>query len=118
MNAYYYLAIAICAEVIATVSMKAIKGFSTPLPLILVIAGYATAFWMLVTIEKTFNTIWRVRQPRRGVSSFLLYWAILSLGPLLLGGGFAISTYITSLSLISGPDALLGVQALLKFMPA
>ena len=77
----------------------------------------ATAFWMLVTIEKTFNTIWRVRQPRRGVSSFLLYWAILSLGPLLLGGGFAISTYITSLSLISGPDALLGMQALLKFMP-
>lgn len=30
MNAYYYLAIAICAEVIATVSMKAIKGLSTP----------------------------------------------------------------------------------------
>lgn len=77
----------------------------------------ATAFWMLVTIEKTFNTIWRVRQPRRGVSSFLLYWAILSLGPLLLGGGFAISTYFTSLSLISGPDALIGAQALLKFMP-
>jgi len=77
----------------------------------------ATAFWMLVTIEKTFNTIWRVRQPRRGVSSFLLYWAILSLGPLLLGGGFAISTYFTSLSLISGPDALLGVQEALKFMP-
>lgn len=77
----------------------------------------ATAFWMLVTIEKTFNKIWRVRQPRRGVSSFLLYWAILSLGPLLLGGGFAISTYFTSLSLISGPDALLGAQALLKFMP-
>ena len=30
MNAYYYLAIAICAEVIATVSMKAIKGSITP----------------------------------------------------------------------------------------
>ncbi len=77
----------------------------------------ATAFWMLVTIEKAFNTIWRVHQPRRGVSSFLLYWAILSMGPILLGGGFAISTYIASLSLISGPDALLGVQTLLKFMP-
>ena len=46
-----------------------------------------TAFLMLVTIEKTFNVIWRVRQPRRGMSSFLLYWAILSLGPLLLGAG-------------------------------
>ena len=27
MNAYTYLAIAICAEVIATASMKAVKGF-------------------------------------------------------------------------------------------
>lgn len=53
MNAYYYLAIAICAEVIATVSMKAIKGFSTPLPLILVITGYATAFWMLTLVVRT-----------------------------------------------------------------
>lgn len=76
-----------------------------------------TAFLMLVTIEKAFNVIWRVRQPRRGVSSFLLYWAILSLGPILLGAGFAISTYVTSLSLISGPDALIGAQTLLGFMP-
>ncbi|MWV17872.1 YihY family inner membrane protein [Pseudomonas sp. L-22-4S-12] len=76
-----------------------------------------TAFMMLVTIEKAFNTIWRVRQPRRGVSSFLLYWAILSLGPLLLGVGFAVSTYITSLSLLSGPHALIGAKTLLGFAP-
>jgi Membrane transporters of cations and cationic drugs len=53
MNAYYYLAIAICAEVIATVSMKAIKGLSTPLPLLLVIVGYGTAFWMLTLVVRT-----------------------------------------------------------------
>lgn len=53
MPAYYYLAIAICAEVIATVSMKAVKGFSTPLPLLLVIAGYATAFWMLTLVVRS-----------------------------------------------------------------
>ncbi|MFD3302658.1 YihY family inner membrane protein [Aquipseudomonas alcaligenes] len=76
-----------------------------------------TAFFMLVTIEKTFNAIWRVRQPRRGISSFLLYWAILSLGPLLLGAGFAVTTYITSLSLLSGPDALIGAKTLLAFAP-
>lgn len=76
-----------------------------------------TAFMMLLTIEKAFNTIWRVRQPRRGVSSFLLYWAILSLGPLLLGAGFAMSTYIASLALISGAQALPGVATLLGFMP-
>ncbi|AZC22234.1 MULTISPECIES: multidrug efflux SMR transporter [Pseudomonas] len=53
MNAYYYLAIAICAEVIATVSLKAVKGLSTPQPLLLVIAGYGVAFWMLTLVMRT-----------------------------------------------------------------
>ena len=53
MNAYALLAIAICAEVIATVSMKAVKGLSTPVPLILVIVGYGIAFWMLTLVVRT-----------------------------------------------------------------
>lgn len=53
MNAYYLLAIAICAEVIATTSMKAVKGLSTPLPLLLVIVGYAIAFWMLIIVVRS-----------------------------------------------------------------
>lgn len=53
MNAYYLLAIAICAEVVATTSMKAVKGLSTPLPLLLVICGYAIAFWMLIMVVRT-----------------------------------------------------------------
>lgn len=53
MNAYYLLAIAICAEVIATTSMKAVKGLSTPLPLVLVVTGYAIAFWMLILVMRT-----------------------------------------------------------------
>ena len=51
--AYTYLAIAICSEVIATVSMKAIKGLSTPIPLLLVIVGYGVAFWMLTLVVRT-----------------------------------------------------------------
>jgi small multidrug resistance pump len=53
MSAYYLLAIAICAEVIGTVSMKAVKGLSTPLPLLLVIVGYSVAFWMLTLVVRT-----------------------------------------------------------------
>jgi multidrug transporter EmrE-like cation transporter len=53
MTAYYYLAIAICAEVIATVSMKAVKGLSTPMPLLLVIVGYGVAFWMLTLVVRS-----------------------------------------------------------------
>jgi len=76
-----------------------------------------TAYTMLVSVEKAFNHIWRVRQQRRGVARFLLYWAVLSLGPLLLGAGFVASTYITSLSLLSGPDALIGTKPLLRITP-
>ncbi|SDT08325.1 membrane protein [Halopseudomonas sabulinigri] len=59
-----------------------------------------TALMMLVNIEKAFNAIWHIRQPRRGLSSFLLYWAVLSLGPLLLGAGFVVSTYLASISFL------------------
>ncbi|MNF35154.1 ribonuclease BN [compost metagenome] len=77
----------------------------------------ATALLTLYTIEDAFNHIWRVRRARRGLSSFLLYWAILSLGPLLLGLGFAAGTYVTSLQLISGPRALPGAGTLVGLMP-
>lgn len=52
MTAYYYLVIAICAEVIATLSMKAVKGLSTPLPLALMALGYGTAFFMLTLVMR------------------------------------------------------------------
>jgi len=53
MTGYIYLAIAITAEVIATTSMKALAGFSRPLPLFLVIAGYGLSFWMLALVVRT-----------------------------------------------------------------
>lgn len=59
-----------------------------------------TAYLMLTNIEKTFNAIWGVQKSRRGLSSFLLYWAVLSLGPLLIGVAFAINTYMLSLKLL------------------
>ncbi|MBB3102260.1 YihY family inner membrane protein [Azomonas macrocytogenes] len=76
-----------------------------------------TSVMMLLTIENTFNTIWHIDQPRRGVSRLLLYWAVLTMGPLVLGAGFASTTYIASLSLISGPHALLGVGMFFQFVP-
>lgn len=58
-----------------------------------------TAFMMLRNIEDSFNKVWLLKKGRRGVSSFLLYWAVLSLGPLLLSAGIGVSSYIASLSL-------------------
>lgn len=53
MSAYLYLTVAIVAEVIATLSLKAVAGFSKPLPLLLVVVGYGIAFWMLSLVMKS-----------------------------------------------------------------
>jgi small multidrug resistance pump len=53
MSAYLTLAIAIIAEVIATSALKASAGFSRVIPSIVVIAGYAVAFYFLSLTLRT-----------------------------------------------------------------
>lgn len=53
MSAYLTLAIAIIAEVIATSALKASAGFSRIVPSILVVAGYAAAFYFLSLTLRT-----------------------------------------------------------------
>ena len=48
-----YLAAAITAEVIATSALKASEGFTRPLPSLVVLAGYAIAFYFLSLVLKT-----------------------------------------------------------------
>jgi membrane protein len=64
---------------------------------------------MLKNIEKTFNSIWKTRDNRRGLSSFLLYWAILSLGPLCIGLALGINTYLVSLKVIFDQVDVIGI---------
>lgn len=77
-----------------------------------------TAYLMLTNIEKTFNNIWGVDQARRGLSSFLLYWAVLSIGPILLGVGLLMSTYILSQKLMVGEvNVMTAVAPLFRILP-
>ena len=46
-----------------------------------------SAILMLRNVEKALNDIWRNRANRRPLQSFLLYWAVLSLGPIAIGLG-------------------------------
>lgn len=61
-----------------------------------------SALAMLFTIEQAMNHIWRTRLQQRGASAFLLYWAILTLGPLLIGVSFLASSYLLSLPWMLG----------------
>lgn len=77
-----------------------------------------TSIMMMKNIEAAFNRIWRVTEPRKGLSSFLLYWAILSLGPILIGLGLVLTSYIASLPLINEATEVVGKNHLLSILPA
>lgn len=51
--AWMFLALAIGAEVSGTLALKASDGFTRPMPSILVVAGYATAFALLALALRT-----------------------------------------------------------------
>lgn len=58
-----------------------------------------TALMLMETIEYTFNEIWRVQQKRKALHRFLTYWAILTLGPILLVVSLSLTSYVVSLPL-------------------
>lgn len=65
------------------------------------IALLVTALLTLASIEDTFNRIWRVATPRRALWRVLIYWAALSLLPLLAVASLAVSSYLASLPLLA-----------------
>jgi len=58
-----------------------------------------TALLLIQTIDRAFNTIWRVRRQRGFLHRFLTYWAVLTVGPLLLGASLSVTYYLVTLSL-------------------
>jgi membrane protein len=71
----------------------------------------ATALLTLTTIETAFNAIFRVSRQRPMVSRVLVYWAVLTLGPLLLGASSSLSGGLFALRKALTGDALAGVSA-------
>lgn len=53
MKTHLILLLAILAEVIATSALKASENFTRPIPSLLVVAGYGTAFFLLSITLKT-----------------------------------------------------------------
>lgn len=77
-----------------------------------------TAVLMLRNIEKAFNQIWRASENRSPVSSFLLYWAVLSLAPIMVGLALTISTYLASFADALQSYDVIGIKAfMLKISP-
>ncbi|HMM75455.1 MAG TPA: YihY family inner membrane protein [Gammaproteobacteria bacterium] len=77
-----------------------------------------TVLSMLATIETTFNVIWGVRRHRPYAVRFLVYWAILTLGPLLIGIGIVATSALVSLPLLRATvDTELAASRFLTWLP-
>ncbi len=59
---------------------------------------FVTTLTLILTIDRTLNNIWRVRKSRPFGQRVLVYWAVVSLGPLLLALSLTLTTYVVSAS--------------------
>ncbi|MBK7006222.1 MAG: YihY family inner membrane protein [Burkholderiales bacterium] len=78
-----------------------------------------SALALILTIDRTLNSIWRVRTQRPFARRVQIYWTVLTLGPLLLGVSLSITSYAVSVSKgIAGglPGGVSLVLELLQFV--
>lgn len=71
-------------------------------------AFFLTALLLLSNIESSFNDIWGIEEGRTLGQKLTVYWAMVTLGPLLMGASLTMSTYFLSLSAFTGQAATLG----------
>ena len=76
------------------------------------------AIMLMATIDNAFNRIWFVRKKRNPVSRLLVYWAVLTMGPLFIGVGLASTSYLLSLPVVADVDTTLNIKAhVLSWLP-
>jgi membrane protein len=69
-----------------------------------------TAMALMLTIDRTLNGIWRVKKPRPIAQRVLIYWAAVTLGPLILGASLTLMSYAISVSSGMAPQMNGGVS--------
>ncbi|HEU4353171.1 MAG TPA: YihY family inner membrane protein [Burkholderiales bacterium] len=75
---------------------------------------FVTAVMLMMTIDVSLNRLFRVQRSRPLVQQVLMYWAVLTLGPVLIGGSlsmtsFAVGASLGWLQLGFAADVVLGV---------
>ncbi len=71
------------------------------------------AIMMIFNMESDLNAIWRVKHRRHGVSAFLIYWGVLTLVPISVGVGIAVSTNLAAIPLVVEMGEFLDIKAML-----
>lgn len=78
---------------------------------------FLAALLLISSIDNTFNKIWRVTDKRRTITSFAMYWMVLTLGPILVGASIALSSYLVSIVAVDEYDVLGLSDMFLRMLP-
>ena len=76
-----------------------------------------TSIMLMLTIDRAFNTIWRVKRPRPLIQRVLIYWSVLTIGPLLVGGSLSLTSWLVTQSMGLGKQAPEMTIAVLRLVP-
>ncbi len=90
---------------------------ASSLTIVSVVSFAFTSLMTMLTIDGALNKIWGVQRPRPLPQRLVTYWAILSVGPILLGVSLTLASYLASVStgLVNAPPPL--VTAALDLVP-
>jgi membrane protein len=84
---------------VITKYMEQFAESATRLTAVGIIFLTVTAMLMMLTIDHAFNVIWRVSRPRPLVKRLVIYWAVLTLSPLLIGASLSLTSWLVGLSM-------------------
>jgi membrane protein len=77
-----------------------------------------SSLMLLATIEDAFNDIWKVSKRRNWFQRLLIYWSVLTLGPILITLSLSMSSALLSMSVFAEQKLVAGfTQLLLQYLP-
>ncbi|AIY40813.1 Ribonuclease BN [Collimonas arenae] len=84
---------------IANTILDYLNQFATKSARLSAVGGVAlivTSVLTMSTVDHVFNRIWRVKNQRPWIHRVLVYWAIITLGPLLIGISITVTSYLSA----------------------
>jgi membrane protein len=77
-----------------------------------IIALIISSLLLMTSIEHSFNRIWRLVSPRRALPQFIVFWTAMTLGPLLVGAGLAVSSAMLAIPYLASLSERFGLEAM------
>lgn len=94
-------------------------GKASGLTAIGIVALAVISIMLLATIEAALNDIFRVKSKRAFIPRMMMFWAVMTMGPLLMGASLSLATYLFALTQTVGGDQFTGFGWLMtSLMPS